>query len=45
MCNRGRWEVVCNNNFGSVDAGVVCSQLGFRDKGFNKWILDNNAKY
>ena len=29
VCRLEQWLTVCNNGFDSMEAGVVCSQLGF----------------
>ena len=35
------WGIACDNGFGSLDATVVCRQLGYSDQGLcrNKIII------
>ena len=33
VCNNGQWETVCDDDFGTEEAKVVCRQLGFSDAG------------
>ena len=33
VCRNGLWNSVCEQNFGQVDATVICRQLGFSDQG------------
>lgn len=38
VCNNGRWGTVCDDDFGTEEAKVVCRQLGFSDKGCYKTL-------
>lgn len=33
VCHDMKWGTICAHSFDTVDARVVCSQLGFSDKG------------
>lgn len=33
VCKNGTWGWVCHNSFSTVDARVICNQLGFSTSG------------
>lgn len=33
VCVDGQWKTICSQRFNSMDATIVCRELGFSDKG------------
>ena len=45
VCLNNAWGTICHNSWSSVDASVVCGQLGYQPTGIYCALLDEKLPF